>query len=156
MLAKYFTLLVLCTFLFGDASGQKKNTDSLKVASAFNELISICRSVDFADPKVIKLGAFYKAAPFIVYRGGDKKRAWKDFADYSNAAEKKGVDEICTRINETVNRDSSFKIVKFAVEKESEGSWYILVVNYHKKEVMKKAAFAFLKIRNRFGLGDID
>ncbi len=32
---------------------------------------------------------FYKAAPYIIYRGSDKKRAWKDFANYSIGEEKK-------------------------------------------------------------------
>ncbi len=35
------------------------------------------------------LGMYYKAAPYIVYRGDDKQRSWKDFANYNNADEKK-------------------------------------------------------------------
>jgi hypothetical protein len=119
-------------------------------------LLSVCKNVDFADPKTNQLGVFYKAAPYIIYRGDDKKRAWKSFANYSNAEEKKGVDEVCTRINESVNRDSSYKIVKYITEKESEGIWHILMVSYKKNGTEKNAAFAFLKIGKRFGLGDID
>ena len=135
---------------------QKRSPDSLALTKTLKELLAICQSVDFADPKVIKLGTFYKAAPLIVYRGADKKRAWKDLADYSKADEKKGVDEICMKINQTVNRDSSYQIVKYFTEKESEGTWHVLQLSYNKKGVKKLIAFAFLKIGNRFALGDID
>ena len=113
--------------------------------------------VDFADPKVTKLGTFYKAAPYIVYRGDDKARAWKVMSDYTNEYEKKGVDDVCDRMNRTANQDSTgYRITKYFTEKESEGTWHILMVSYKKKGVEKSAAFAFLKIGNRFGLGDID
>ena len=69
---------------------------------------------------------------------------------------KKGVDEICLRINGSVNKDSSYKIIKYFTEKESEGTWHVLMVSYKKNGIEKKSAFAFLKIGNQFGLGDID
>ena len=130
--------------------------DSLHVAKTLKELFTICRTVDFNDPKAIELGLFYKAAPYIIYRGTDSSRAWKDIANYKNTEERKGVDEICLRINGTVNRDSNFKIIKYFTEKEPEGTWHLLVIAYDKKGVTKKAVFAFLKIGERFALGDID
>ena len=151
-----------CIFLFiiglawlSFSKAQSKN-DSAALASTLKSLLHICKTVDFADPKTQELGMFYKAAPYIIYQGNDKKRAWKEFVNYTIAEDKKGTDEVCTRINETVNRDSSYQIIKYHTEKESEGLWYILIVSYKKKEVEKKAAFAFLKIGTRFGLGDID
>jgi hypothetical protein len=153
-----FLILVVPAFTFSFiAAAQTNKTDSLQLAKTLHELLSICRRVDFTDPKVRELGTFYKAAPYIVYRGDDKNRAWKVFADYSNADEKKGVDEVCERINRTANQDSSgYKIVKYFTEKESEGTWHVLMVTYKKKAVEKKVAYAFLKIGNKFGLGDID
>ena len=122
-----------------------------------HELLLICRSVNFADPQVTKLGTFYKAASYIVYRGDDKARAWKVMSDYTKEYDKKGVDDVCERINRTANQDSlGYKIIKYFTEKESEGTWHVLMVSYKKKGVEKTAAFAFLKIGNRFGLGDID
>lgn len=147
------TLLLTATQLL---KAQRNGGDSLLVVNTMKELINICKSVDFSDPQVVKLGTFYKAAAYIVYRGKDKKRAWKEFANYKNAEDKKGVDETCLRINESINRDNNYKVVKYSTEKESEGTWYILLVTYKKKGIDKKAAFAFLKIGNRFGLGDID
>ena len=150
--------IALFVFVFSKSSkAQTPKVDSLLLAKTLHELLTICRTVDFADPKVTKLGTFYKAAPYIIYRGDDKKRAWKVFADYTKADEKKGVDEVCERINRTANQDSSgYKITKYFTEKESEGTWHILMVTYKKKNVEKTTAFAFLKIGKKFGLGDID
>ncbi|MFZ1369287.1 MAG: hypothetical protein WAR78_02830 [Ferruginibacter sp.] len=88
---KYKCLLVTLFVLVSTSVSfaQKSKSDSLEVAKTLHELLLICRSVDFADPKVTALGYFYKAAPYIIYRGDDKKRNWKDFADYSRADEKK-------------------------------------------------------------------
>jgi len=133
-----------------------KAQDSAKVAETFNELLSICKNVDFGDPKVLELGTFYKAAPYIVYQGGNDKRKWKDAADYKNPKEKEEVDQICFRINQTLNQDSSYRITGYRNEKESEGEWHVLSVAYMKKGKEKHAAFAFLKINERFLLGDID
>lgn len=151
-----FLISFLLIFVTTVSSSQSPSSDSLQAARSLNELFALCRTVDFADPLVSKLGTFYKAAPYVIYRGTDKKRAWKDFADYKNADEKKGVDDICLRINSSVNSDTAFKIIKYFTEKESEGIWHVLMVSYRKKGVAKKAAFAFLKIGERFGLGDID
>ena len=153
-------ILFIAIFVLGtgySSQAQTTKADSLQLAKTLHELLLICRTVDFADPKVTKLGAFYKAAPYVVYRGDDKKRAWKVMSDYTNDYEKKGVDDICERINRTANQDTSgYKIIKYFTEKESEGTWHILVVTYKRKGVEKTAAYAFIKIGNKFGLGDID
>ncbi len=156
MKPKYFILFLTSIASMSFAKAQNRQSDSADAATALQSLLSVCKNVDFADPKTTELGLFYKAAPFIIYQGNDKDRAWKVFANYSNAEDRKGVDEVCTRINESVNRDSSYTIEKYFTEKESEGTWYILMVSYKKNGIEKKAAFAFLKIDNRFGLGDID
>jgi hypothetical protein len=151
-------LLLISTLTTGSvANAQVNKTDSALVAKTFHDLLRICRTVDFADPNSTKLGTFYKAAPYIVYRGDDKNRAWKTMADYTKEYDKKGVDDICERINRTANRDSAgYKIVKYITKKESEGTWHVLLVMYKVKGVEKTAVYAFLKIGNKFGLGDID
>lgn len=135
---------------------QTINPDSAAIAKTLNELLTICRTVDFADPKVREMGTFYKAAPYIIYRGDDKSRSWKDFANYSNEAEKEGVDQVCLKINNSVNQDTAYKILAYRTKKESEGIWYALEISYVRKGVSKKATYAFLKVNGRFGLGDID
>lgn len=156
MQVRHIILISFSFFLPVCLKAQEVNGDSLNAAKTLKEIFTICRSVNFADPKVIELGLFYKAAPYIIYRGADKNREWKDFANYKNPDERKGVDDICLRINGTVNRDINYKILKYFTEKESEGTWHVLLVSYDKKGVTKKAVFAFLKIGDRFGLGDID
>ncbi len=156
MKSKKIILLLNAIFLFSFANAQNKKADSTAIAKIVKSLLTICKNVDFADTNTTKLGTFYKAAQYIIYQGNDEIRKWKSFANYRDAEDKKGVDQVCTRINESVNRDSSYTIVKYFTEKESEGIWHILMVSYKKKEIEKKSAFAFLKIGNRFGLGDID
>ncbi|MEO6539501.1 MAG: hypothetical protein ABIN74_00870 [Ferruginibacter sp.] len=154
---KYIFLLLFSSNLFLAANAQKNKADSLELAKTLHELLRICRSIDFADPKVSEFGYFYKAAPYIIYRGDDKARSWKVFADYSKPDEKKGVDAICEHMNQTANQDSTgYRIIKYSTEKESEGTWHVLLVRYKRKAVEKTTAFAFLKIGNKFGLGDID
>jgi len=153
----YPILFCFAALLSRDAQAQVNKSDSIQVAKTLHELLLICRTVDFTDPQVKKLGTFYKAAPYIVYRGDDKKRAWKTMSDYTNEYEKKGVDDVCERINRTANQDSAgYTISKYLTKKESEGTWHVLLVSYKKKGAEKTAAFAFLKIGNKFGLGDID
>ena len=130
--------------------------DSSGVANTLKTLAALCKNVDFSDPKTISSGTFYKAAPYILYRGEDKSRAWKDFADYSNPEEKKGVDEVCIKINRTINKDSAYRVVRFFREKESEGLWLVLEIAYARNGTEKKALFAFLYVKGRYGLGDID
>ena len=130
--------------------------DSLKVVKTMKALLAICKSVDLNDPKTTSLGAFYKAAPYIIYHGDDKQRAWKEVCNYANADDKKGVDEACYIINQTIGLDANYRVVKYTTKKESEGLWHVLFVTYKKKAVQKKAIYAFLKIGDRFGLGDID
>ncbi len=148
----FIASFVLLTFV----EAQIKQADSAAVANTFKDLLAVSKNVDFADPKTTELGTFYKAAGYVVYRGDDKGRAWKTFANYKNADEKKGVDEVCAKINQTVNQDNNYKITKYSTEKESEGVWHILYVSYKKNGAKKNALFAFLKIGNHYGLGDID
>jgi hypothetical protein len=134
----------------------QKASDSVKLVKTFTELITICKTVDLKDPKVVKYGTFYQAAPYIIYRGKNNRRQWKDFVDYTNEEEKKEVDNICQKINNTVNQDSSYKILQYLTKRESEGMWHVLIVSYMKNGVVKHTAYAFLKVKGEFGLGDID
>ncbi|NUM32625.1 MAG: hypothetical protein HUU47_09935 [Bacteroidetes bacterium] len=151
-------LIVIAITLIGinTSNAQNTNNDSANVAKTLKELLKICRTVDFTDPQTTSLGTFYKAAPYIIYRGDDKNRAWKDFANYNNEDEKTGVDNVCLKINGTINQDTNYVITKYETGTESEGKWHILKVEYFKKGIKKQMAFAFLFVKGRYGLGDID
>jgi hypothetical protein len=152
MKARYLLSVALAIAVSASAKAQ----DSTRVASTLKQLLSTCRNVNFADSNTQKLGRFYKAAPYIVYQGDDEKRRWKDIANYKNADEKEQVDQVCLKINSSVNQDTAYKIVKYVTNTESEGKWYVLHVNYIKNGKERHAAFAFLKVKGRFALGDID
>ena len=65
--------------VFDLAKAQNKKADSTAAAATLKSLLSVCKNVDFADPKTTKLGTFYKAAPSIIYRGSDKKKGMERF-----------------------------------------------------------------------------
>jgi hypothetical protein len=155
MASKYFTLLILSFALLPFAQAQRK-ADSAQAVKTFQLLLAVCKKAGITNPDKKVTGDFSRAAPYIIYRGEDKTRAWKTFADYSKAEDKKRVDELCNRINGTINRYSIFRIVKYHSEKESEGTWHVLTLRWQKNGEEKETAFAFLKIGKRFGLGDID
>ena len=152
MKASHFILSVAFIFCSCTLNAQ----DSAKVASTFKTLLSLCKNVDFSDPKVQEIGTFYKAAPYIVYQGDDKARKWKVPANYQEPKEKEQVNQVCYRINETVNQDTAYVITGYKKQKESEGEWHVLMISYIKKGKHKNAIFAFLKIKDKFLLGDID
>ncbi len=150
---------ILFMLIFFSISTQRiiaQTNDSSSIAKSLVELANICKNVDFTDAKSMELGYFYKAAPYIVYRGDNANRKWKSACNYNNPSEKEQVDATCERINQSINQDSTFKIVEYMTEKESEGTWHVLMVQYLKKGTLKTTAFAFLKIGNKFLLGDID
>ena len=130
--------------------------DSSKVAQRLTELLSICRNVDFSDPKTSSLGLFYKAAPYIVYQGDDEARRWKSVTNYSKPDEKEQVDIICTRINQSINQDTAYRITRFVTNKECEGIWNLVYVSYKKDGRNRNITFAFLKIGKTYAIGDID
>jgi len=153
---KRILLIVVLAVIPRLLHAQTDKADSAAVAKTLRELLSICKNVDFADPKTTDLGTFYKAAPYIVYRGDDATRKWKDFTDYSKEDEKKQVNEICYRINGSVNQDDHYEFVQYVTQTESEGKWCAIIVSFTKKGKQQKLLFAFLKIKGRFALGDID
>jgi hypothetical protein len=155
MAIKKITLLILSLLLLQFIKAQRK-ADSALAVKTFQLLLAACKKADITSTREKATDGFFRAAPYIAYRGSDKKRAWKTFANYRKAEDKQAVDEVCTRINETVNRDSSYRIVKYLTQKESEGDWHVLMVQYNDSGVERGAIFAFLKIGKRLGLGDID
>jgi hypothetical protein len=149
-------LLLLAVTVYGANAQQTRSADSTAVAKALHELADIAKNVNFTDPKVQTLGYFYKAAPYIVYRGSNAKRKWKTFCNYQLKEDKQGVDGICERFNRTINQPGGYTILRYVTETESEGTWHALEVQFTGKNGITTAQFAFLKIGKRFGLGDID
>lgn len=154
---KVYCLLLLMGCGMAMMAQKKRSADSTAIAKVLDTLASIAKNVNFSDPQVREQGYFYKAAPYIIYRGENAKRKWKAFCNYKLAEDNQGVNSICERFNRTINQSNSYTILSYFTETESEGTWHGLEVAYtNKKGKQKKIVFAFLKIGKRFGLGDID
>jgi hypothetical protein len=150
-----FSILLLLMFtMCRTANAQNARLDSSACAFVLKQLAITCKKPDVTDPKVQKWGKFYWAAPLILYRGKNKKKEWKEFADYTYPEQKEGVDAVCDHINQTINQDPNFRIIQYYTEDDSEGTWHVLTVTYTKKGVESKSSFSFLKIGNRIGLGN--
>src|SRR3972149_10018898 len=96
-----------------------------------------------------------QAASYIVYRGSDETRRWKDVYIYTNENEDKEVNRGCKDIKEMLANGGDYKFLKFKTETESEGEWCIWEVQFTQGE-KKKVYFACLKINGKYCLGDID
>ena len=115
-----------------------------QVGDRLNKLFVLC----FTDN--------YKAASkYIVYRGADTTRKWKDVYNFENEDEKKEVISVCKEIKSYLEEGGDYELTDFTEEEESEGVWYVWLVEF-KKGTHKKVHFAFLKIGKKYALGDID
>ena len=94
-------------------------------------------------------------ARYIVYRGKDEVRKWKDVCNVNETDEYLRVKMTRLRIQKQF-LPYKYEFVKFHTEKESEGIWYVWEMKYNKDGEDKKMFFAFLKIKGKYTLGDID
>lgn len=130
----------------GSTPGQQKRAAETKaVKTRLAEVFNLCQS-----------GNALEAAAYFVYRGADKSREWKDTFRASDAAEKAGVEEICRRIKGYLDASQRHQFGPVKVERESEGNWHVLEVTFQQGVQTKKVLFAFLTIKGRFSIGDID
>jgi hypothetical protein len=116
---------------------------SEKVKVRLTELFALAKAEKFSD-----------AASYLVYRGKDESRRWKDVYIYSNENEDKEVTRVCKEIKGMLT-GGSYEFAKFKTETESEGEWCIWEVNFSTGE-QKKVYFACLLINGVYCLGDID
>ena len=105
--------------------------------------------------ELVKEDRSMELADYIVYRGKDNKRKRKDFCRYENPEEKHQVQNLHQRIAERY-LPYDYNFVKFFTEKESEGRWLIWEMEFMINDKPKKVYFAFLKVGDRYLLGDID
>ena len=130
-------ILILC----GTAS---VFSQSEKVGDRLHKLFILCFTDDYKD-----------ASKYIVYRGSDTSRIWKDVYNFENEDEKKSVIDVCKRIKSYLEEGGDYELSEFTEEKESEGMWYTWLVEF-KKGSNRKVYFSFLKIGKKYALGDID
>src|SRR5262249_48442296 len=141
----YFGAIILLLLCGASAARQQAPTTGEAVKKDLLKLFKLCSS-----------GLYSKAAGHLVYRGPDKAREWVDIYHYQNPAERNEVESIVRSIKALLERSDSYKFSKFVKKAETEGEWYVWEVSFRRGEKEGKVSFAFLKIRGRYALGDID
>jgi hypothetical protein len=137
--------LLLSVASFSGAPEQKNTATARAVKTRLAEVFALCQS-----------GNTEAAARYFVYRGADKSRQWKDTFRAADAAEMLEVKEVCRRIKGYLEQSEGYSVGAVKVERESEGVWHVLEVSFRQGEQIKKVLFAFLPIKGRFSIGDID
>lgn len=137
-----FISLVFILFLLHNISFPQSKSD--KVQARLTELFALAKADKYSD-----------AASYIVYRGKDDARRWKDVYNYYYENEDKEVSRVCKQIKELLENGGTCNFAKFKTEAESEGEWCIWEVNFSAGE-KKKVSFACLLIKGVYCLGDID
>ena len=98
-----------------------------------------------------------RAADFVVYRGRDEARRWKDVCDPTKPDERRDVAGICQRIVHLTRQATRHEYLRFYREPESEGEWNVWQLHFFVEgRPPKKASFAFLLVKGRWAIGDID
>lgn len=96
-----------------------------------------------------------KAAGYVVYRGPNKARRWRDVSDPSNADERRQVEGVCARVKGLVDGSTGREFVEYSSERESEGTWHIWKISFQ-GSAPQNVIFAMLKVKGRYALADID
>lgn len=96
------------------------------------------------------------AAKWIVYRGDDATRKWKDLVNYANPPEHSLVASVCSKIDKAYGPAKSFEVVGYEEDTESEGTWHTIEALFLHDGKKKECSFSFLKIKDQYALGDID
>lgn len=144
------SLMIVSLLSFSSAAakavGDKPMNDrSEAVKERLLELFDLC-----------KAGEHDKAAAYFVYRGPDKQREWKDVLKAGNPQERKAVESYCERIKGYLDASTGYDFGEFKVERESEGEWNVWEFIFKHGDQSKKVYFAFLKVKGKYAIGDID
>lgn len=124
--------------LAGDPATQKN------LENAARELLIAARKASYME-----------LCNMVVYRGTkDQARRWKDAADCQNEEEQAGISELTGQYLQLAGNDNTFSYQKFTFDSESEGIWFVLRVKG--AESGKAFTLAFLRIKDRWLLGDVD
>jgi hypothetical protein len=140
-----YILIISALFSFSASTLFSQTSKSDKVKERLLELFELSQNDDYAS-----------ACKYMVYRGEDKQRRWKDWLDENNADEFKDSKQICLRIKSYLMECPEYEFKNFSTETESEGEWCIWQVEFCISGKTKTQYFAFLKIKGKYCLGDID
>jgi hypothetical protein len=151
---KKFLFSVIALFPFLTALAQA-NADSLAAETTLEELFTVCNSVspEGEDTSVV---IFERLAPYILFNGNDVTRKNKMACDYNKVDDRKLVDKTGLVIKNWLDVISEFKVVKYQNVKKDNLEWHILIVSSKPSNKVKDKAFGFIKIKDKFLLGNIE
>lgn len=89
---------------------------------------------------------------FVIYHGEDENRNWKSPVNMSDSVESKMSTALMLEVKQAMSDCSNYSFDKIKSEKESEGYWIVQPIKCGQKIIR----FAFLKVRDKLLLGDID
>ena len=133
--------LALCMSLSGLSSAPAKK----EVKAAVKSLIAAC-----------KAGNFPEVTGMMAYTGSNKKLKYKSILNPKKNAHVKQAKKLCKKINNDINKKGDLTYTTFTEEEESEGMWYVWEIHYPSRGVKEAAYFAFMKIKGKYVLADLD
>jgi len=145
MKTKLSILLITFLLVLSSVNIFSQTSKSDKVKERLLELFELSQNDDYKS-----------ACSYIIYKGEDKTREWKDYLDENNSDELKDSKQICLRIKSYLIECSEYEFKKFSTETESEGEWCVWKVDLFTSGKIKTQYFCFLKIKGKYCLGDID
>lgn len=101
-----------------------------------------------------RAGDASRLAPFVVYRGADEARRYKDAARYEGA-EARQVDHVFARVRRHLDAGAPVFGPSEARTKGSE-SWVAWTITFGEGEQAAKTLYALVKVGETWLLGDID
>lgn len=138
-------VLFLTLFFFANQAFAQQKSDKENVKQTIKKLFEL-----------VEAGKSNQLANYIVYRGNDKNRKWKDNCHYDVEEEKYQVQNLHQKIADRY-LPYKYEFVNFFSEKESEGEWLVWEMKFFTgDDETKKVYFAFLKVNDQYLLGDID
>lgn len=103
--------------------------------------------IDFAKQNNVQ--AFTES---LVYRGEDETRRWKTALSLQDTEESRQAEKWMNRIRNSFELCSEYSFAAIRTDREEEGTWMVQPVHCGERTIY----FAFLKIGDRYLLGDMD
>jgi hypothetical protein len=96
-------------------------------------------------------------APWLVFKSGNTAETWKRSLRYNDDEEQLAIEKECAKLQVLVTGLQDYSYVEFASTQDAEGEWLIWKVKLNYQDGENEAStFAFLKVGDRYLLGDIE
>lgn len=141
--------ILIISILLSASAGYSASITKEKVIEAVQNLKAAC-----AAPETDKAPKIYsKAAAMMLYTGPDKKRRFKVPVNYNLEGDQQVVESICSRIN-GIGEISTWG--DYQVKGKGAEKWHAIYFTHVVNGEEKKNLFAFMVVRGKLYLGDID